>query len=39
MTWFRADERIHWLQVDPATNWEALAEEIVKLFLDRRRKT
>jgi tRNA dimethylallyltransferase len=39
MTWFRADERIHWLQVDPATNWEALADEIVKLFLDRRRKT
>ncbi len=39
MTWFRADERIHWMQADTATNWEALVDEIVKLFLDRKRKT
>jgi tRNA dimethylallyltransferase len=38
MTWFRADERIHWMQVDAAENWEALTDEIVDLFRNQKKR-
>ena len=38
MTWFRADERIHWMQVDAAGNWEALTDEIVDLFRNQKKR-
>ncbi|MFI5252545.1 MAG: tRNA (adenosine(37)-N6)-dimethylallyltransferase MiaA [Bacteroidota bacterium] len=30
MTWFRADKRIRWIPVDDSTNFETLAENILK---------
>ena len=38
MTWFRADERIRWMQVDAAGNWEALTDEIVDLFRNQKKE-
>jgi tRNA dimethylallyltransferase len=35
LTWFRADKRIHWIQVDPASDWESLADEAARMFSEK----
>ena len=35
MTWFRRNSRIHWLEVDSQTNWDDLADDIVKAFCNK----
>ena len=37
-TWFRADKRIKWIQVNDETNWSAIAEQIQKDFRSIQKK-
>ena len=33
LTWFRADKRIRWIEIDESTNFNKLAEKVANLFL------
>ncbi len=39
LTWFRADKRIRWIQVNDETNWSALAEQIQKEFISAQKNS
>jgi tRNA dimethylallyltransferase len=38
LTWFRADKRIKWIQVNDETNWSAIAAHIQKDFRSIQKK-